>query len=152
MTKLTTLRFPIVSFRRIENPAKDSEAKDYVAVANIKDLPEDLNEWRDINVRDAKLNSNVAKGIRETLENAPDTFFLKNRGITIIASKVNFNGEKSVLEISFDESDRDHQGILDGGHTFSVIRSYLDETDKASDAYVRMEIIEGITDEVEIVG
>jgi hypothetical protein len=152
MNKFTTLRFPIVSLRRIENPQKDSKAKDYVAVASIENLPEELNEWRDINVRDARLNSSVAKGIRETLENAPDTFFLKNRGITIVATKVNFDSEKSILEISFDESDKDHQGLLDGGHTFSVIRSYLDETKQPSEAYVRLEIIEGITDESEIVG
>ena len=52
MTKLTTLRFPIVSLRRIDNSQKDSKAKDYVAVASIEKLPEELNEWRDINVRD----------------------------------------------------------------------------------------------------
>jgi hypothetical protein len=153
MNKLITLRFPVASLRRIENPQKESRAKDYIAVANIKNLPEELNNWRDVNVRDARLNSSVAKGIRETLDNAPDTFFLKNRGITIVSSRVEFYGDKSILEISFDENDRDHQGILDGGHTFSVIQDYLhDEGEEASDAYVRLEIIEGVTDENEIVG
>lgn len=150
--KFISLRFSVVSLRRIENPQKDSKARDYVAVANIKNLPKELDDWRDINVRDARLGSNVSKGILETLENAPDSFFLKNRGITIVAAKVGFDSENSVLEVSFDESDRDHQGLLDGGHTFSVIRKYLEETKNPADAYVRMEIIEGITDENEIVG
>ena len=152
MSKFTTLTFPLASLRKIENPQKDSEARDYIAVVNIKDLPKELNDWRDINVRDAKLNSNVAKGIRETLENAPDTFFFKNRGITIVAAKIGFDSGKSILEISFDENERDHQGLLDGGHTFSVIRAYLEETKQPSEAYVRVEIIEGITDENDIVG
>lgn len=146
---LTTLRFPVVSIRKIENPYENTGARDYVAVVNIKNLPEKLDEWRHINVRDAKLGSNVSKGIRETLDNAPDTFFFKNRGITIIAEGVDFDSKNSNIELHF--VDKDRQGLLDGGHTFSVIQKYLEETKEPSDAYVRVEIIEGIEDENEIV-
>ncbi len=141
----------MLSLRRIESPEGNNEIKSYIAVVNIKDIPLDLEDWRRINVRDSKITSNVSKAIFETLENAPHTFFLRNRGITIIAEKVYFDQGKAVLELTFNDRERHHQGLLDGGHTFSVIRKYREETESPDDAYVKLEIIEGITDKEEIV-
>lgn len=149
-SNITLLRFPVISFRKIVSPYEDEGAKDYVAVANIKELPVEINEWRKINVRAAKISSNVSKGIRETLENAPESFFFKNRGLTLITDKVRFDNSKNVVELEL--TDKEYQGLLDGGHTFSVIQKYLQEFEDPSDAFVRIEILEGFTDNDEIVG
>lgn len=152
--KIDLLRFPVESFRRIENPYDDTDddtvgTRNYLTVVNVKNLPKELRDWREINVRDAKLSSNVSKGIRETLENAPDSFFFKNRGMTLIVSKVQYDQRSKNVELKL--VDKECEGLLDGGHTFSVIQKYLEEKENPADAFVRVEILEGFTDKHEIV-
>ena len=96
-TKL--IRLPVVSFRKVASPYDESGAKTYIAVVNVKDLPEEFEQWRTLNLRDPKTTSGVAKKIFATLEDDPDSFFFRNRGITVIAEKTNFDNQKNVLEI-----------------------------------------------------
>lgn len=147
--KTNLLRFPVESFRRIENPYDVAGTRNYLMVVNIKSIPKELWDWRKINVRDAKLSSNVSKGIRETLENDPDSFFFKNRGMTLIVSKVQYDQKSKNAELEL--ADQEYEGLLDGGHTFSVIRKYLEEKENPADAFVRVEVLEGFTDKDDIV-
>lgn len=144
----TTIRFPVVTFRKVGTPVDDKIGKTYVAVVDVKNLPEDFNAWRSLNPRDPKLTSGVARKIRETLEDQPDLFLFKNRGITLLADKVEFDNQTNTLKIEFLEKDR--HGLLDGGHTFRVIRDFVEGLDEneLSDvsAMVRIEILEGIQD------
>lgn len=148
--------FPIFSLRRIESPydsfdeSKElSGVKSYVAVVNVSDIPFELDQWRDVNPREAKLNTEVAKAIATTLTQEPELFFLRNRGITILAQEVSLDQANNKLTITL--SDPTIHGILDGGHTFKVIMSELEQLSesirKESNAYVRIEIIQGITSE-----
>lgn len=145
-TKL--IKLPVVSFRKIASPYDEEGAKTYVAVLNIKDVPEEFEEWRTLNPRDPKTTSGVAKKIFTTLESDPDSFFFRNRGITLIAEKTFFNNQKNVLEIEM--VDKSRNGLLDGGHTFRVIREFVGNLPKEEcndlNAYVKLEILEGITD------
>ena len=149
MSNITTIvKFPVSSFRKISSPYEEKGAKTYIAVLNVKDVPEELEEWRGLNPRDPKLSSGVAKKIADTLKDDPDSFFFRNRGITIIVDRAEFDNKDNVLNIEL--SDRTKNGLLDGGHTFRVIRSFVENLseDELSDfnAYVKIEIIEGIKD------
>lgn len=145
----TLIKFPAMSFRRIESPHEESGAKTYVAVVNVKQIPESFQSWRKINVRDAKATSSVSKSIRSTLRDDPDSFFFRNRGLTVIAEKVMFDNQKNVIELEM--QDPKLNGLLDGGHTYSVIREYVsglpDEELVDFNAFVKIEIIEGVTDQ-----
>lgn len=145
-TKL--IRLPVVSFRKIASPYDEEGAKTYIAVLNVKDIPEEFEEWRTLNPRDPKTTSGVAKKIFATLESDPDSFFFRNRGITLIADRTSFDNQKNILEIEM--ADRSRNGLLDGGHTFRVIREFVENlpAEELSDlkAYVKLEIIEGIND------
>lgn len=142
------IKFPVVSFRKLPSPYDESGAKTYMAVVNVKEVPETLEEWRKINVRDAKTKSAVSRSIRNTLKDDPNSFFFRNRGITLIVNKVEYDNQKDILELEV--SDPYLNGLLDGGHTYSVIREYLEglSEEELADfsAYIKIEIIEGITD------
>ena len=150
----TLLKFPALSFRRIVGPNDDIRGRMYVAVVNIKDIPGALEDWRKLNPRDPKISSGVAIKIQSTLKDNPESFFLKNRGLTLMVDSVTFDNQSN--EIKLEMSDQNRNGLLDGGHTFRVIRNYLeglskDEIDEIN-AFVRIEILEGIQDVVEAVG
>lgn len=125
-----------------------------MAVVNVKDVPELLDEWRSINVRDPKLTSGVARKIRESLVNEPEQFFFKNRGLTIMADRVEFDNKTNEVAIEF--SSPVFHGLLDGGHTFKVIREHVRELTedelKEVNALVRLEIIEGFADKEDVIG
>jgi len=144
----TLIKFPVVSFRKLPSPYDESGAKTYMAVVNVKEVPDALEEWRRINVRDAKTKSAVSRSIRDTLKDDPNSFFFRNRGMTLIVDKVEYDNQKEMLEIEM--SDPYLNGLLDGGHTFSVITEYLEglpEEELADfNALIKIEIIEGITD------
>lgn len=151
----TLIKFPVVSFRRIVSPYDESGIKTYIAVINTKDIPFDLNDWRTINVRDPK-SSGVTKKIMETLHDDPKSFFFRNRGLTIIAEKVDFDNKDSIVQMEM--VDKSRNGLLDGGHTFKVIQEYIQqlnsEEEKSSDdtqSYIKIEILEGVKDIQEVV-
>lgn len=150
----TLLKFPALSFRRIVGPNDDVKGRMYVAVVNIKDIPGALEDWRKLNPRDPKISSGVAMKIQSTLKDNPESFFLKNRGLTLMVDSVMFDNQSN--EIKLEMSNQNKNGLLDGGHTFRVIRNYLealskDEVDEIN-AFVRIEILEGIQDVEEAVG
>lgn len=144
----TLIKFPVKSFRKIVSPYEESGAKTYIAVINVKDIPEVLEDWRGLNPRDPKVTSGVAKKISDTLRDDPSSFFFRNRGITIIAEKTEFDNQNDTLAIEM--SDKAHNGLLDGGHTFRVIRNFVENLPQEElndfNAFVKIEIIEGISD------
>lgn len=144
----TLIKFPVTSFRKIVSPYEENGAKTYIAVVNVKNIPEAFEDWRKINVRDAKTKSSVSRSIRDTLKDDPSSFFFRNRGITLIVEKVKFDNQKNILELEMVNPKQ--SGLLDGGHTYSVIREYLENLSEEElvdfNAFVKIEIIEGISD------
>lgn len=142
----TNIKFPVASFRRIESPFDDSVARTYVAIVRVIDLPKEFEEWRKINARDPKLTSGVSKKIRASLEENPDQFLFRNRGITLLAEKTFFDNKTN--EATLEMVDHTRNGLLDGGHTYAVLRDFVESTDEKErneiNACVRLEIIEGI--------
>lgn len=145
----TLIKFPVSSFRKIPSPYDENGAKTFIAVVNVKDIPVAFDEWRQINVRDAKTKSNVSKSIRNTLKDDPGSFFFRNRGITLIVDQAEFDNQKNIVELEFVDAKRN--GLLDGGHTYSVIKEYLVDLPEEElldlNAFVKIEIIQGISDD-----
>lgn len=94
----------------------------------------------DPNARVPNLNKQVYKDIRNSLlneEGTPNTFHLKHKGITVVAEKV-----ESVAEDGFRVTIDDGQGILDGGHTYTLILRERDgDVELPEDQFVKFEII-----------
>lgn len=152
----TIIKFPVASFRRIESPFDETVARSYIAVAKIIDLPTEVENWRKINPRDPKITSGVSRKIQKSLENNPDQFLFRNRGITLLVDKAVYDNKTG--EVSLEFFDQTRHGLLDGGHTYRVLQNFIHSANpdelKNINACVRLEVIEGIEnldDAVEIV-
>ena len=55
MTTSTLIKLPVASFRKIESPYEDNGARTYVAVVNVKYIPESFEEWRNLSNPDVYL-------------------------------------------------------------------------------------------------
>lgn len=136
--KAAKFTFPVVSFRHIETPFQKQGYRDYIAVVDVHDLP-DFSGWRKINVRDPKLTGAVPKAIRESVHGNPELFVFLNRGIVLAVESASFNNRDSELTLSF--RDPDEHGLMDGGHTYNILREERDGL--TTPQYVKLEILEG---------
>jgi hypothetical protein len=142
MNNTVTFSLPVVSFRHVETPFLKQGYRDYVAVVDIRHLP-DLAGWRKINVRDPKLSGAVPKAIRESVHDNPELFVFLNRGIVLAVQSASFNNQTALLTITL--SDPSLHGLLDGGHTYNILveeRQGLQEPQ-----FVKLEILEGFRQE-----
>ena len=128
--------------RRIPDPVFDGLRR-YVFVVPVKDLPKGLPT--DANARSQKLNTRVAREIKESLfdiDCEKSTFHLKNNGITILAEKVQRSkNDDQKYRVEIDEG----QGIVDGAHTYKIIvEAQEDNEGLPDDQYVSIDILTGI--------
>ena len=142
--KSTVLSIPVFSLRRIETPYERKLGyKNYVAVIDARNLP-DLSDWREINVREAKTRGRVPNAIRKSFDEKADEFLFMNRGLTIAATKVEYNDDSSEKSINLHFSDSAKHGLLDGGHTYRVVTEEAAAlTDDDAPRYVRVEFVTG---------
>jgi hypothetical protein len=120
--------------------------KAFVATINAKALikhEKELDSFRKINVREAKKSSLAWKKMRETLDEYPDQFFYRNKGILMLVDDFVFNNNTKTIEIVL-ANDELH-GIADGGHTFDALKNYfLENKDEEADrVYVKVEFLVG---------
>ena len=117
------------------------KGKIYSTILPIDQLP-DLDDWMKINPRGQNLNTALSKKVSESLFEQPLLFVLKNRGLTLMAQNVRYDNRSEVL--SFELDDEESHGLLDGGHTYRIIKEYL--KDYGDDIFnmpmIRLEIIE----------
>ena len=123
------ISFPVYSLRNLKTPfGRRPGYRNHIAVVEVQDLP-DLSQWRRINVRDPKLSGTLPDEIRESFLSNLDTFVFLNRGIVLAVESLQFDksakgksadDESGVLEIVL--SDPDCHGLLDGGHTYAIIK------------------------------
>ena len=141
-----TCTLPTETFSRLfAQPATNSnggqDLRRYYAVVPVAQIPGDWAGWLEVNARDSSHKGRVPKAIRQTLDEKPEWFATYNRGLTIVASKIDFDNKKKVLTLGFD--DREFHGVLDGGHT---LRAILDERSDEIDqeGYCNLEIFTGL--------
>jgi len=103
------------------------------------------------NPREQNIDRGIYRDIMKSLLNedcTPNTFHLKNKGISILAEEVTKaeNDEELVVRFSSPE-----QGIVDGGHTYEIInsgKSKIAELNQGEgnsiNQYVKIEVLTGI--------
>jgi hypothetical protein len=151
---MALVKIPVVSCAEIITPYKEYDKFSYVAVVDVYDLPKDLDNWRKVNPRQPKINSQISKKVKESLITEPERFLFRNRGLTIIASKVYVSDSEIIVEFV----DEKIHGLLDGGHTFSIIQNIIKDSNQSLDindqelkAMVRVEIMTGFREVAEVV-
>lgn len=120
-----TARFEASFARRMPDPVFDGAQRYFMMmpVENVLDgLPKDPNP------RQQRIDRGIYKDIKQSLLNelgTRNTFHLKNKGITLYASKVD-HIDGDTYDVVFEEGD----GTLDGGHTYEIIRSARDRIEE----------------------
>ncbi len=105
------------------------------------------------NVRPSSARKPAYKAMLETVDSSPDTFHLKNRGITYFCDRFQYDNAKKLVTVTLPEVAEDDDepkfGIADGGHTFSVIQetitrlTELKEKERWTMPFVRVHFIAG---------
>jgi hypothetical protein len=132
--------------RRLPDPVFGSEAQRVIFLLPVEKVPTGIP--RDPNPRSPNIDRAVWRDIRQHLINeqgAPNTFHLKNKGITILATAVEKLSEEKYALIC-ERGD----GILDGGHTYELLTDAADEIarlregESAFTQYVKIEVLTGL--------
>jgi hypothetical protein len=74
------------------------------------------------NPRESKANK-VTAAIIETLEKNPDMMVFKSKGLLISTTRCTSTDNRQTISLSF--KDREHEGILDGGHTLFAVAYFI---------------------------
>lgn len=142
-----TFEIEAKSFKRFDDPYlnKNDRVK-YRFYANVKDIPNEIEDWMETNPRFQKLTTDVSRAIRDSLLDTNDNFHLLNRGILLSAESVTYDNNSKKAKVTLTD-DKLH-GNVDGGHTFKIILANKDKL--LVDKYVEMEIITGISSSVDL--
>ena len=137
------MSFPVKSFKRYANPYNEkADAAKYQCFVNVKDIPEELEDWMDVNPREQNLGTDVSLSIKNSLlDKGNENFHLLNRGLLLSVESVTFNNKTDFIDIVL--SDPSKHGIIDGGHTFKIIcknRNDIEDVEK----YANLEFIDTI--------
>jgi hypothetical protein len=138
--------------RRVPDPTLRN-AERHILFVRATDIPDGLP--KDPNPRAQKIDRLIYKEVGKHLlneEGTPDTFHLKNKGITLIADGVRRNDrDENVYEVTFGEG----HGIVDGGHTYEILRKHRDEVEELDagegegiNQFVKLEIVTGLTSDL----
>lgn len=146
----TKCTFKVHSVRTLTSPyAVLTESKNvetiYYVLVDMKQLPANLP--LDVNPREPKMNTNVARAIMQAVTAPEADFYINNRGIVISAKSVSFNSAQSELTIDLGDPDSDDKfafGILDGGHTYTAIMMKRDNIPDDLTQFVRLEVITNV--------
>ncbi len=115
----------------------------HVLLCRAIDIPEGIS--KDPNPREQRIDFGIYKRIQASLEDAEDlTFHLKNKGITILANKVDYSEDKRTISIFLGEKG----GIADGGHTYEVILAAKKNEVCPDGQYVKIEVLTGVPHEM----
>ena len=75
-----------------------------------------------INPREAK-SGPITKAIFKTLEEEPELFWLKSKGVVLATTKCEIVPEPNKVLLSFENPE--YEGIMDGGHNFLSIANFI---------------------------
>ena len=144
------LKFKVNTLRTMPSPYKGKDNCQYETIyyllVNMKELPENIP--LDVNPREQKMNTKVAKRLLAAVIEPETDFYINNRGIVIAAKSLSFNSQDSEVTIHLGdqefEDDRFSYGILDGGHTYKAILKNRNQIPENMDQYVRVEVITNV--------
>lgn len=122
------------------------EIKTHFLFVKLKDLPLDLPTGP--NPRQANLNAKPCKLMRSTLETEPEFFTDCNRGLFMVAEKIQYiksDSNQLIVDFGVDEDNNIKGGLVDGGHTYAVLKEKIKEGG-LEDLPIFITIIEGADD------
>lgn len=142
---------PVRAYRSINIPGTDARLG--TCFVRVTELPSTLEQYMSINPRVPSRNKAgilagpVAKGIMQTLTEAPEQMVLKNLGIYLLVDRAYYNHSECQLQLSF--TDKGRHGIVNGGHTYAAIMQAIEQAEPAelealNNAFVRLNVYEGI--------
>jgi AIPR protein len=131
--------------RKYPDPLNQNVSKDpyniehHILVSRAIDIPSGIP--KDPNPRAQRIDYGIYRKVKESLEDTDDlSFHLKNKGITILAHKVDYSPDKRVATIYLAEGD----GIADGAHTYEIILASQGNDMCPDGQYIKFEVITGI--------
>ncbi|MFA4985518.1 MAG: AIPR family protein [Candidatus Brocadiia bacterium] len=136
-------RIPYFSIRKFPDPLRDlsgeyARLEHYSIICRAIELPEEIPDTP--NPREQNTDRMVYKAVRKSLESEEPTFHLKNKGITLLASRVDMHESESTATIHFGDGD----GIVDGGHTYEIIKEARNASVCPSNQWVRVDVLVGV--------
>ena len=137
--------FKVHSFKNLEDPSGKIERREIVV--SLDQYPYGFGLGP--NPRLPNLSSPVSRKIGDTLTETWQTFHLLNRGVTLVAKKVDYdNKSERVRLVMADEPNEERlYGILDGGNTNERINKWRDELTedeakaKLTESFVNVQIL-----------
>lgn len=147
----TLLNFKVNTLRTLTSPYKTKENENtcetiYYLLVDMLDIPENIP--LDVNPREQKMSTSVAKKLVAAVSEPENDFYLNNRGIVISAKELSFDTHKSAVTIDLgnqnNDDDKFSYGILDGGHTYRAIIENRQKIKNEQKKYVRVEVITNV--------
>src|SRR5215475_9871928 len=146
---MSTFTFKALTARRIPDPVFPGSSR-HIFLCAAQDMPADLPKGA--NPREQNIDRGIYRDVMRSLLNedcTPNTFHLKNKGMTILAEEVIKSDDEETLKVRFASSE---QGIVDGAHTYEIImrgQSDIAELNAAGEAvpinqYVKIEVLTGL--------
>lgn len=129
--------------RRLPDPTFKNDGVDrHVLFVQVGSFPAALAERLNPNARQPNTDRQVYKDVRKSLESNDGLFHLKNKGITVVARRVEKrDDDEYVLMLS------DTDGILDGGHTARIITEVNASGENGiPKQYVKVEVLTALDD------
>jgi hypothetical protein len=97
------------------------------------------------NPRVQRTDKGIYKEVRKSLDNSDDlSFHLKNKGITILAHRIEYSTDKRTADLYLGEGD----GIVDGGHTYQIILDAQEAGTCPEGQYIKFEVLTGVPQEM----
>lgn len=126
-------------------PEGNEVVKTHFLFILLKDLP--VNIPTTPNPRQPDIDAKPCKQMFETLETEPEHFTDCNRGLLLTAEKVYFpnSGEadrKIIIDFGVDEDGEPKGGLVDGGHTYAVLKKKIGD-ESLAELPIFVTIIEG---------
>ncbi len=145
-----------------ENDGPNDKFEDWVLWVRASALPLDIP--LDPNARHPDISKPTPRAIAETLRMAPGEFVKRNNGICMVAQGCHLKENQATLVLNTISEDEEKEegrrgdGILNGGHTYAVLRALIQEaitreqggdapTPDPRDAVVRLEVQTGVSED-----
>lgn len=123
------------------DPEGSEEIKTHFLFILLKDLPENIPTTP--NPRKPDITAKPCKQMLDTIEIEPEYFTDCNRGLFVLAEKVTFANDKKVyLDFGLDEDGESRGGLVDGGHTYEVLKR-VKKDESLADMPIFVTVIEG---------
>ncbi len=114
----------------------------HILTVRALDVPSEIP--KDPNPREQNTDRSIYTDVRESLDDETDlSFHLKNKGITILAHKVEYTSDKKGAVLYFAPGD----GIVDGAHTYEIVQESIEDKDCPDGQHVKFEILTGVPHE-----